>query len=176
MYELYSYVLNDEPSDKQELLFTVTLLDDDSLFREQMKDYLISMNITDIETFSSGEEFLENMKDNDRRFVVCDFDFGSPHLMNGLQVLDAIKKRSPDMPVLILSAQDKVSVAMQALRAGAVDYFIKGTENAFTSVMTSIIKINELQRLKKSQKDYQFAMIIGTVAAVLIIVFLIMRG
>ena len=49
MYELYHLVMNAEADDKPELMFTVTLVDDDPLFLEQMKDFLLSMKITQIE-------------------------------------------------------------------------------------------------------------------------------
>jgi hypothetical protein len=56
-----------------------------------------------------------------------------------------------------------------------MDYFIKGTENAFTSVLTSIIKINELQRLKKNEKDYMKIMTGGSLLAIAVIVYLIVQ-
>src|SRR6185369_4246264 len=96
-------------------------------------------------------------------------DFGSAERMNGLQVLQEIKKKNAEMPVIMLSAQDNMAVALQTLRAGAVDYFIKGTENTFTSVLTSMMKINELQRLKKNEKDYITALVVGSIAATIII-------
>jgi DNA-binding NtrC family response regulator len=169
MYELYHEAFNDESGKKKDLLFTVTLIDDDPFILETLKDHLLSMKISQVECFSSGEEFLSAWKENDRRLVVCDFDFGSPDKMNGLQVLEEIKKRDPGLPVIILSAQDNMSVALQSLRKGATDYFIKGTENTFTSVLTSVLKINELFRLKKNEKDYITTLVVGSVAAIIII-------
>ena len=128
------------------------------------------MNIKTIECFSSGEEFLTALKVNDKRLVVLDFDFGSKERLNGMQVLEVIKKSSPGMPVIILSSQDNLQVALETLRKGASDYFIKGMESTFTTVLTSILKINELLRLKKVQKDYFTFAVIGA------IVFLITLG
>jgi two-component system response regulator AtoC len=169
MYELYHLVMNAEADEKHELMFTVTLVDDDPLFLEQMKDFLLSMKITQIESFLSGEEFLAALKENDKRLIVCDFDFGSPQRMNGFAVLDEIRKRELKMPVIMLSAQDKITVAMETLMRGAADYFFKASENAFTSVFTSILKLNEVERLKKTERDYINTLIIGSVAAVTII-------
>jgi two-component system, NtrC family, response regulator AtoC len=170
MYDLYYFALSADPGEKQSLMFTVTLVDDDPLIRETMKDYLTSMKITDIETYASGEEFLAAMKPSDKRFVVCDFDFGSQQKMNGMQVLEEIKKRSPEMPVIILSAQDKMSIALEVLRKGAIDYFIKGSESTFTTVLTSILKMNELLRMKKVQKDYFTVGVIGAIIFVVTII------
>jgi two-component system response regulator AtoC len=169
MYELYHLVLNAESEEKQELMFTVTLVDDDPLYLEQMKDYLESMKIMEIETFSSGEAFLAKVKEGDKRLVVCDFDFGSPDRMTGMGVLDEMRKRNLKIPVIMLSAQDKLAVALETLMKGAADYFFKGNENTYTSVLTSILKINELQRLKKNERDYITTLVIGSIASVVII-------
>jgi len=173
MYELYHLVMNAESGEKPELLFTVTLVDDDPLFLEQMKDFLESMKIKDIECYKSGEEFLAAVNEKDKRLIVCDFDFGSPERMNGFAVLDEIRKRNLKMPVIMLSAQDKITVAMETLMRGAADYFFKASENAFTSVLTSILKINEVQRLKKTEKDYINTLIAGSIAAIAIIAVLL---
>ncbi len=169
MYELYHLVMNAEADDKPELMFTVTLVDDDPLFIEQMKDFLESMKITQIESFQSGEDFLAVVNETDKRLVVCDFDFGSPQRMNGFAVLDELRKRNLKMPVIMLSSQDKITVAMETLMRGAADYFFKASENAFTSVLTSILKLNEVQRLKKTEQDYIKTLIVGSIAAVIII-------
>src|SRR5258705_2322249 len=118
MYELYHLVLNPESDTSQDLVFTVTLVDDDPLYLEQMKDYLESMKISNIECFKSGEEFFAAVKPNDKRLVVCDFDFGSPQLMNGFDILDEMRKRELNMPVIMLSAQDKIAIAVQTLMKG----------------------------------------------------------
>jgi len=173
MYELYHLALNEETDEKQELLFTISLVDDDPLFIMQMKDYLTSMKITDIRTYASGEEFLNAFKETEMNLVVCDFDFGSADRKNGLEVLEEIKKRNPQTPVIMLSAQDNIAVALQTLKKGAVDYFIKGTQNAFTSVLTSILKINELQRMKKTEKDYITTLVAGSAGAIIIIAILL---
>jgi len=148
MQEMNHRIVNLKQGDKIELLFTVTLVDDDPLYLEQMQDFLHSMNISDIECFKSGEEFLSKVKENDKRLIVCEFDFGY-NAMNGNDVLDEMRKRNFKMPVIILSGNDKLTLAIETLMKGALDYFFKGTENTFTSVLTSILKINEIQRLKE---------------------------
>jgi len=171
LYDFYYYALLPENGDKRPLEFTVTLIDDDPLFLETLKDYLTSMNVAGIETFSSGEEFLKTFKKGDRRFVVCDFDFGSSEIMDGGQVLEAIKKIDAKVPVVILSAQDKLSIAIDALKKGAIDYFIKGMESTFTTVLTSILKTNEIFRLRKDRRDFAT---LGGVGLVLFITLLVL--
>ncbi|MCX6292095.1 MAG: response regulator [Bacteroidetes bacterium] len=173
MYELYHLVLNAGSEEKQELMFTVSIIDDDPMFREALKDYLQSMKIEQVECFSTGEEFILSMKKSDKRLVICDFDFGTYSKMNGLQVMEEIRKRDPKIPVIILSAQDNIAIALKALKNGAVDYYMKGTESTFTTVLTTILKINELQRLRKNERDYIRALVAGSVVSIIVIGFLL---
>jgi len=170
LYDFYYFALLPEKAEKRQLEFTVTLVDDEPLFQETMKDYLTSMNITDIECYSSGEDFLASLKKGDRRFVVCDYDFGSEKRMNGGQVLEAVKKTDTALPILILSAQDKLSVALEMLKKGALDYVIKGNETSFATVLTSILKTNEIFRLKKDKKDFATLGVVGLVLFSLLLI------
>ena len=104
MYDFYYFSLVPEKNEKRSLEFTVTLVDDDALFLETLKDYLHSVNITQVETFSSGEAFLASFQPKDSRFIVCDFDFGTSGSLNGLQVLEEIRRRDNTTPVVILSS------------------------------------------------------------------------
>lgn len=170
MYDFYYFALLPESANKQSLEFKVTLVDDEPLFLETMKDYLASMNVTEVESFNSGEEFLSTLKAGDRRFVICDFDFGAPDRMNGGQVLEAVKKVDPNMPILILSAQDKLPIALEMLKRGALDYVIKGNETSFSTVLTSLLKTNEIYRLKKDKKDFVTLGVIGVMLFVTLLV------
>lgn len=163
MYDFYYFALLPENAEKRPLEFTVTLIDDEPLFMETMKDYLTSMNITGIECFNSGEDFLAAYKSGDRRFIICDYDFGSTEKMNGLDVLSAVKKVDPQAPFIILSAQDKLSVAVATLRKGALDYVIKGNETSYATVLTSLLKTNEIFKLKKDKKDFATLGVVGLV-------------
>jgi len=55
-------------------------------------------------------------------------DLGLPG-MSGLQLMDEVRKRDPDLPVVIVSGQNKVETAMEALRQGAWDYLVKPIES-----------------------------------------------
>jgi DNA-binding NtrC family response regulator len=161
MYDLTFLLLQAESAESDTTSFTVTLVDDDPFFKETMRDYLTSMNIKKIEMYDSGEKFLEVFKEGDNRLVVLDYDFGPISKFDGMGVLEEIRKRDKKIPVIMLSAQDNMAIALETLRRGALDYFIKGNQSTYTSVLASILKINELQRLKKSQREYMITGIVG---------------
>lgn len=170
MYDFYYFALLPDNGNKRSLEFTVTLADDDPLFLESLKDYLASMNVEGIETYSTGEELLAQVKKGDRRFIISDFDFGGNGRMNGLQLLESVKKIDPTIPFVVLSAQDNLKIAMDTLRQGALDYFIKGQESTYTTVLTSMLKTNEIIRLKKDRKDFATLGVVGLILFTLLLV------
>ena len=50
--------------------------------------------------------------------------------MNGIETLDKIKTINPDIPVVMLSSQDKIDVAINCMHHRAFDYVVK-SETAF---------------------------------------------
>jgi len=45
--------------------------------------------------------------------------------MNGIEVIRAIQERRPGLPVMVITAYGSVKTAVQAMKEGAVDYFVK---------------------------------------------------
>lgn len=91
-----------------------------------------------IEAFSYGEECLKEMKRNPD-LIILDYYFikSGEDVMNGMQVFDRIKALSPDIPVIMLSAQEKGEIVLELARKGIDDYVIKDSsliENLLLSV------------------------------------------
>src|SRR5689334_2075034 len=51
--------------------------------------------------------------------------FGSWDAASGPQLIDALREHRPDLPVIVLSHGDSVSVAVEAMRAGASDFLVR---------------------------------------------------
>ena len=71
---------------------------------------------------STGRESLEML--DVVAYVAVVLDLGLPDL-DGLAVLEQIRKRQPSLPVLILTARSRVSERVTGLEAGADDYLVK---------------------------------------------------
>lgn len=71
--------------------------------------------------FSNGEECLDALGD-DPDLILLDIMMPG---MGGVETLKQIKKRDPELPVIILSAQSDITVAIESLKLGASDYFSK---------------------------------------------------
>ncbi len=73
--------------------------------------------------------------------------------MNGLDTLDKIKLINPEIPVVILSAQDKIEVAVNCMHRQAYDYVVK-SETAFLRLQKIITSIFMNRKLTKELNWY----------------------
>jgi|WetSurMetagenome_2_1015567.scaffolds.fasta_scaffold38889_2 two-component system, NtrC family, response regulator AtoC len=73
------------------------------------------------EVFLDGTSFLNRLAEPPDLVLL---DLMLPDI-NGVDLLKEIKQRNPDIPVIVLSAQGSIEVAIKTLKLGAVDYFSK---------------------------------------------------
>lgn len=150
------------------------LVDDDKMFLSSLKNILSQQFNSGIRfsTFTSGEECLQKMADNPD-IVVLDYylnDDQHPNAMDGLTVLKKIKEASEDSTVIMLSAQDKLQIAIDSIKEGAYEYVAK-SESAFVRIQ-NVIK-NVLANIKevRGNKLYQKWNVI--MAATILVVILL---
>lgn len=122
------------PTNKKKIL----IVDDDSLVRSILSS-LLSENHYQIETAEDGKQAITTLDDS---FDLILSDLEMPE-MNGLQLLETLRKSGNNIPVVILTGNQEISVALNALKVGANDYVIKD-ENITETVLTAIA--NSLER------------------------------
>lgn len=71
---------------------------------------------------STGEEVLNKIEQNDYDLVLLDISMPDK---SGLEVLKELKRKKPDLPVLILSIHGEEQYAIRAMKAGAAGYLTK---------------------------------------------------
>jgi DNA-binding NtrC family response regulator len=130
------------------------LVDDDALFLKSLEiDFMESANF-EIETFSTGELCVENLsKKPDVIILDYHLDGINKDAMNGLETLDKIKAFNANIPVIILSSQDKISVAVECMHHKAADYIVK-SETAFLRLKKGITEIIRYNKMEKQLKWY----------------------
>jgi DNA-binding NarL/FixJ family response regulator len=115
----------------------VLLVDDHTLFREGVKTLLAKIDtLNEVLEVASGQEalaFLEN--DSDIDVLLLDYNLGD---MSGEQVLLQVKKDSPEIPVIILSAQEEAPLIQDLLSKGASGFI---TKTSTSDVMLSAISL-----------------------------------
>jgi two-component system, OmpR family, response regulator len=130
------------------------LVDDDALFLKSLEIEFLQHADFDIVTFPTGELCLEHISENPD-VIILDYhldgiDFQA---MNGIEVLDKIKALNPEIPVVMLSAQDKIDIAVTCMRHCAFDYVVK-SETAFMRLQKYITAIFEYKTMKQALNWY----------------------
>lgn len=130
------------------------LVDDDALFLKSLEIEFRQYGDFSIETFSSGEQCIENLSHNPD-VIILDYHLDSidKKAMNGIETLDEIKNFDPDIPVVILSAQDKIEVAVDCMHHNAFYYVVK-SETAFIRLQKTITSILHLKKVENELKWY----------------------
>jgi two-component system response regulator FixJ len=102
---------------------TVYIVDDDDAVRASLHSLLSVRSDLIIRSYRSGDAFLEETADLDPGVVLLDFHMPGA---TGLDVLEAIQDR--EFAAIILTGQGNVSLAVQAMKAGALDFMEKPYE------------------------------------------------
>jgi len=130
------------------------LVDDDALFLKSLEIEFLHHADFDIETFATGELCVANLSKKPD-VVILDFhlDGIDKTAMNGLKTLDKIKKFDGEIPVVMLSSQDKIDVAVSCMHHKAFDYIVK-SETAFIRIQKAIETIFKHQKMEKELNWY----------------------
>jgi len=130
------------------------LVDDDALYLKSLEIDFMQHADFEIETFATGELCIAGLSHNPD-VVVLDYrlDGLDKTAMNGIDTLDKIKSFNPDIPVVMLSSQDKIDVAIDCMHHKAADYVVK-SETAFVRLQKIITAIFEFKKIKKELSWY----------------------
>ncbi|MFO7756734.1 MAG: response regulator [Bacteroidales bacterium] len=107
---------------KRKLIFIV---DDDPFINQLIIKRFNSEDFL-VEPFEYGEECIEAL-DRDPDLIILDYYFfkSGIKVLNGMEVFDRIREKKPDVPVIMLSGQDRGDVVLELARKGIDDYVIK---------------------------------------------------
>ncbi len=116
----------------------IFIVDDDTMLTEALRDYLTRKIQNEVRIFNTGEECLQNLNENPD-FIVLDYYLNSVQkdAANGMEILQVIKKHYHQIHVIMLSSQERYSVALRTIQKGAEQYVIKD-EDAFEKIAAMI--------------------------------------
>jgi two-component system NtrC family response regulator len=142
---------------------TILIVDDE-------KNYLLVLSAVledegyEVLTAPGGAEALEIQKSSDLDLVVTDMKMSG---MDGIEFLEQIKARDPDLPVIMMTAHGTVDKAVEAMQKGAYSYILKPFDNErlilfAKKAMSTYQVVKENRRLRVAvESQYQFGRIIG---------------
>ncbi len=130
------------------MAYRIFIVEDDVWYGELLRHHLSLNPDYEIELFPTAKDFLAQLYKNPD--VVC-LDFSLPD-MSGAKLLARIKAENSSVPVVIISGQEEISVAVDLLKSGATDYIIKG-DNTRDLLWKSLQRIRENSELKREVED-----------------------
>ncbi|MBN2165373.1 MAG: sigma-54-dependent Fis family transcriptional regulator [Marinilabiliaceae bacterium] len=121
----------------------IDIIEDDKVFNRIIEHSLKLNDSFEVRTFFNATDFFKNISVNTN---IVTLDLGLPDA-SGNEVLKNIKRFNPDIDVIVISGQDKVSTAVQLLKEGAYDYITKD-ENIKERLLHSVNNILKHKTLK----------------------------
>jgi len=101
----------------------ILIIEDEASIRRVLSKILSEENDSyQVEDAEDGLQGLEKIKNNDYDLVLCDIKMPK---MDGVEVLEAVKKIKPEIPMVMISGHGDMETAIQTMRLGAFDYISK---------------------------------------------------
>jgi FixJ family two-component response regulator len=99
----------------------VFIIDDDASVRDALEDLLRSVGLA-VESFASTQEFLQSKRPDAPGCIVLDVRLPGP---SGLEFQRTLMKSKILLPVIFISGHGDISMSVQAIKAGAIDFLTK---------------------------------------------------
>ena len=145
----------------------ILIVEDEEAIRRVLTKILSEENKGyQVQEAKDGLEGLTSAKNNDFDLILCDIKMPK---MDGVEVLEALKKEKPEVPIVMISGHGDIDTAVQCMRLGAFDYISKPPDlNRLLNTVRNALDKKELlvenKRLKrKVSKQYE---IIGESASI----------
>lgn len=128
------------------------LVDDDAVFLKSLEIEFSEAGEFLISTFATGELCIAHMSENPD-IIILDYLLNGidRDAMNGIDTLDRIKTHDDTIPVIMLSGQDSIDVAINCMHHKAYDYVVK-SETAFVRLRNNITAALHLKKTERTLK------------------------
>lgn len=124
--------------------FKIFIVEDEELFAASLQ-YHLSLNPEyEVDIFLDGKSLLRNLH---KRPDLISLDYSLSDT-NAQKLIKQIKQALPDTPVIIVSGQEDVTVAVELLKEGVYDYIVKN-EDTTTRLWNTVKNIREVSGLKR---------------------------
>ena len=130
--------------------FRILTIDDEAYIRQSIVNYLEDFDFIVFEA-ENGKKGLEVFEREKLDLVFMDLQMPE---MDGLQVLETIREKAPDLPLVVASGTGNISSVVKALQLGARDYILKPIED-MSVLYHAIQKCLKESQLIKENRHYQ---------------------
>ena len=133
----------------------IHLVDDDEAIQRSTSFMLRASGLV-VKTYATGAELLRNAGKLAPGCILLDVRLPD---LDGLSVQHELRERGVHLPVIVMSGHGEISVAVQAMKAGAIDFIEKPFEKAALLAALdegfAILKSADHERLRKEKSKRQ---------------------
>ena len=128
----------------------ILVVDDDFLIREFLSDILLASGKYELVSVENGLAALELYRENkDIGLILSDVNMP---VMDGLTLIKELRLGGAEVPVVVLTGNSEISIAIEALNSGANDYLVKD-ENIQDTVVLAVDKALEKKRIQDENRQ-----------------------
>lgn len=124
----------------------ILIADDEKVFLDTLAKVLIEEGF-EVVTVPNGEIALQEISKQEFDVAFCDIRMPG---IDGLQLLDKVRKVSPHTAVIMMTAFGSIESAIQVLKSGAYDYIVKPI--IFDEVLVKVKKIMDIQKISRDNQ------------------------
>lgn len=136
---------------------TVHVVDDDAAMRDSLCFLLKSAKL-EVHTYESADVFLRALPEIEGGCVLTDVRMPG---LSGIELLRRLKKSRIDLPVIVMTGHGDITLAVEAMKEGAVDFLEKPFDDA-TLLKTARSALDRYE--KEAKKDAEKAIILSKLA------------
>ena len=151
----------------------VHVIDDDDAMRDSLRFLLLSSGF-EVDDHGSPTAFLDSVGKLDLGCIITDLRMPE---MNGIDLLKALRQQRPEVPVIVITGHGDISVAVEAMKLGAMDFLEKPfSDEALCTAVTRALDLREdadrsdterseitdrLERLSPRERDVLIGLVAG---------------
>lgn len=146
---------------KNPLIFVV---EDNHIYNKLVVSYLKTHKYTNVESYFTGEEALQNMHKHPD-IVIQDYLLEG---ITGIEVLIKAKKIAPNVEFIFLSGNDNIDIAVNSVKYGASNYIVKD-QSALPKLVEKIRQFTSVTEIVQTRQRFKIGVILFFVGIGLLI-------